>query len=203
MPDEPTQQTYRTQIALFDELRGERVLVRPYQLDDAEAMRAAVDESREHVRPWLPFADAHQTVAEARDWIAHGMADWLLRENFAMSIWELASGRYLGGIGLHIRDWAIGYFEIGYWLRASAEGHGYLTEAARLLIPFAARGLRANRLEIRCDAPNVRSAAVAERLGFTREAELRNNLRAPDGSPRTTLVYGLIPADPAWPRTEE
>ncbi len=199
MPDEPTQPTYRTQIPLFDELRGERALVRPYRLADAEAMRAAVDESREHVRPWLPFADAHQTVEESRDWIAHKMADWLLRDDFGMSVWELASGRYLGGIGLHPRDWSIRYFEIGYWLRASAEGHGYITEAARLLVNFAARGLAANRLEIRCNARNARSAAVAERLGFLREAELRNNMRAPDGALRTTLVYGLIPGDPAWP----
>ncbi len=203
MPDEPTQQTYRTLIPLFDELRGERVLVRPYRLEDAEALRAAVDESREHLRPWLPFADAHQTIEESRDWIAHRMADWLLRGDFGMTIWELASGRYLGGIGLHPRDWTIRYFEIGFWLRASAEGHGYVTEAARLVIDFAARGLGANRLEIRCDARNTRSAAVAERLGFTREAELRNNMRAPDGSLRTTLVYGLTPADPAWPRTRE
>jgi RimJ/RimL family protein N-acetyltransferase len=199
MRDEPPQQTYRTLIPLFDELRGERELVRPYRLEDAEALRAAVDESREHVRPWLPFADAHQSVEESHDWIAHTMADWLLRENFSMSIWERASGRYLGGIGLHPRDWTIRSFEIGYWLRASAEGHGYITEAAQLVVDFAARELQANRLEIRCNARNARSAAAAERLGFIREAELRNNMRAPDGSLRTTLVYGLIPADPAWP----
>jgi ribosomal-protein-serine acetyltransferase len=203
MPVEPPQQTYRTMIPLFDELRGEHVLVRPYRLEDAEALRAAVDESREHVRPWLPFADAHQTVEESRDWIAHQMADWLLRDDFGVSIWERASGRYLGGIGLHPRDWTIRYFEIGYWLRASAEGHGYISEATRMVIAFAARGLGANRLEIRCDARNARSAAVAERLGFTCEAELRNNMRAPDGTLRTTLIYGLIPADPAWPRTGE
>jgi len=195
--------TYRTLIPLPDELRGERVLVRPYRLEDAEALRAAVDESRKHVRPWLPFADAHRTVEESRDWIARQMAGWLLREDFAMSVWEIASGRYLGGVGLHARDWDIRYFEIGYWLRASAEGHGYISEAVRLVMALAANDLAANRLEIRCDARNARSAAVAERLGFAREAELRNNLRAPDGSPRTTLIFGLIPTDPAWTAATE
>jgi RimJ/RimL family protein N-acetyltransferase len=169
-------------------------------VEDAEALQAAVAESREHVRPWLPFADAHQTIDETRDWILHKMADWLLREDLGgMGIWEIATGRYLGGIGVHIRDWAIGYFEIGYWLRASAPGHGYMSDAARLVIEFAARHLGASRLEIRCDARNARSAAVAQRLGFVREAELRNNMRATDGTLRTTLVFGLIPADAAWP----
>jgi RimJ/RimL family protein N-acetyltransferase len=203
MPGESTQPTYRTAIPLFDDLRGERVVVRPYRLEDAEALRAAVDESREHVRPWLPFADAHRTVEESRDWIAHNIAHWLLREDFGMSIWERSTGRFLGGIGLHPRDWTIGYFEIGYWLRSSAEGRGYISEAARLVMNFAARGLAANRLEIRCDARNARSAAVAERLGFTREAVLRNNMLAPDGSLRSTVVYGLTPEDAAWPRAGE
>jgi ribosomal-protein-serine acetyltransferase len=192
--------TPRTLIPLFEELRGERVLVRPFREGDAEALRAAVAESREHVRPWLPFADAHQTVAESRDWIVRGMALWLLREDFRLSLWEIATERFLGGIGLHPRNWDAGYFAIGYWLRQSAQGHGYLAEAARLVIGFAIAGLGANRLEIRCDARNQRSAAVAERLGFVREAHLRSQLRVPDGSLRDTLIYGLTSADTAWPR---
>jgi ribosomal-protein-serine acetyltransferase len=50
----------RTLIPLFEELRGERVLVRPYQESDAQALFEAVAESRDHLRPWLPFADTHQ-----------------------------------------------------------------------------------------------------------------------------------------------
>lgn len=194
MPEE-----YRSQIPLFDELRDPRVVVRPYRSEDAAALREAVEESREHIRPWLPFADAHQTIEESRDWIAHTMAEWLLRENFALGIWEANTARYLGGIGLHPRDWAVRSFEIGYWLRASAEGHGYMSEAARLLVEAAAHLLHANRLAIRCDARNRRSAAVAERLGFVREGELRNHSLAADGTLRTTLVYGLTPDDAAWP----
>jgi len=195
----PSLNHFRTQVKLFDELSGERVLVRPFRVEDAETLQAAVEESREHIRPWLPFADAHQTVEETRDWITHRVAAWLLREDVGTGTFLRADGAFLGGLGLHIRSWEIGFFEIGYWLRASAEGHGYMREAASLLIEFAARDLLASRLEIRCDARNVRSAAVAERLGFTREGHLRNNLSAPTGTIRDTLVFGLIPGDPAWP----
>ena len=84
---------YRTLVPLFESLQGERLRIRPYREADAEALRAAVDESREHVRPWLPFADAHQTVEEARDWIIQGMAKWLLREDMNLGIWETATDR--------------------------------------------------------------------------------------------------------------
>lgn len=186
---------YRTLIPLFEELRGERIIVRPYRESDAQDLFEAVVESRDHLRPWLPFADAHQTVEESRDWIIHQMARWLLREELSMSMWEAASHRYLGGTGLQVHSWDTGYFEIGYWIRASAEGHGYVTEAVRLLTNYAFNALKATRLEIRCDERNVRSASVPQRLGFVLEGCLRNNMTAPDGRLRNTLVFSLIPGE--------
>ncbi len=38
-----------TLLPLFEELRGERVVVRPYRIEDAEALKEAVEESREHL----------------------------------------------------------------------------------------------------------------------------------------------------------
>jgi ribosomal-protein-serine acetyltransferase len=188
---------YRTLIPLFEELCGERIIVRPYRESDALSLFEAVAESRDHLRPWLPFADEHQTVEESRDWIIHQEANWLLREDLIVGIWEAATNRYLGGSGLHPHDWETRYFEIGYWLRASAAGQGYITEAVQLLTDYAFTQLSATRVEIRCDERNVRSAAVAQRLGFVQEARLRNHLIAPDSTLRTTLVFALIPTDRA------
>jgi ribosomal-protein-serine acetyltransferase len=187
--------TYRTLIPLFKELRSERITIRPYRESDAQAIFEAVAESRDHVRPWLPFADEHQTVEESRDWIIHTMAQWLLREDLAIGIWETATDRFLGGTGIHPHNWDTGYFEIGYWIRASAAGHGYVTEAVRLLANYIFDTLKATRLEIRCDELNVRSAAIPQRLGFVQEGRLRNNATTPDGSLRSTLVFSLIPGE--------
>ena len=187
--------TYRTFMPMFEELRGERVVVRPYCESDAQSVYEAIGESRDHLRPWMPFADAHQTVEESRDWLIHVMAKWLLRKDFVVGIWDAASDRYLGSSGLHPRDWEIRHFEIGYWVRSSAEGHGYITETVQLLTDYAFNTLQANRVQIRCDEKNARSAAVARRLGFVQEALLRNHDAAPDGSLRNTLVFSLIPTD--------
>jgi RimJ/RimL family protein N-acetyltransferase len=187
--------TFRTLIPLFEELRGERVVVRPYRESDAQALFEAMEESREHLRPWLPFADEHQTVEEARDWIIHEMAQWLLRERLIMSLWDKETNRYLGGTGLHPLNWEIGKFEIGYWLRASASGHGYMTEAVKLLTDYAFTHLAANRVQIRCDERNSRSAAIPRRLGFVQEARLRHDQPAPDGSLRTTLLFAQVISD--------
>jgi ribosomal-protein-serine acetyltransferase len=186
---------YRTLIPLFDELQSERLIVRPYHEDDAQALFEAVAESRDHIRPWLPFADTHQSVEESRDWIIRQKAEWLTREDLVLSIWEKATSRFLGGTGIHPKIWEHRCFEIGYWLRVTAPGHGYMTEAVQLLTNYAFTSLAANRVEIRCDERNDRSAAIPRRLGFVQEARLRNHLVAPDGTLRTTLIFALIPSD--------
>ena len=190
---------YLTLMPLFETLEGERVVVRPYQEEDAEALFAAVEESREHLRPWMEWEAFHLTIDESREFIARSRASWILRENMNVGIWRREDGRYLGGSGLHVHSWDTRSFEIGYWLRTTAEGHGYMSETVRLLTDFAFTHLDAVRVEIRCDARNARSAGVAERLGFVREAQLRNHELASDGSLRDTLIFSLIPSDPRWP----
>ncbi len=191
--------TTRILTPLFEELRGERVLVRPYREDDAAALYEAVAESREHIRPWLPFADEHQTVEESLAVIRHFISNWLVREEMTVALFDAQTGQYAGGSGLHPRNWEIGFFEIGYWVRKSAEGKGYISEAVKLLTDYAFASLQANRVMIRCDARNNRSAAVPRRLGFVEEALLRNDSIATDGTIRSTLVFSLTPDDPRWP----
>ena len=182
---------------MFDKLRGQHVLVRPYRETDAEDLFQAIVESRDSLLPWLPFAAGYQQVEEAREFVNRCMARWRLREDFPVGIWDADGGRFLGSSGLHPRSWNIPEFEIGYWRRRDAAGHGYVTEAVRLLSEYAIAALGARRVFIRCDARNTRSAAVAERAGFTFEGRLRQDSIAYDGVFSDTLIYALTADDPA------
>ncbi len=118
---------------MFETLHTERLVLRPYHLDDAEARWQAIEESRDHLRRYEPEQAAScRSVAESQVWIIRANADWLVRKRFAIGIWTQVTNQYLGGIGLRPRegdDWSVPAFELGYWVRASAQGHGYVTEA--------------------------------------------------------------------------
>ena len=189
-----------TLIPLPDALRSERLVLRPLRPDDAEPLFAAVDESRAHLRPWLPWVDSHASVDDARDYCARCAANWLLRTDLTVGVFEAADGRYLGGAGLHDPDWELRAFEVGYWLRASALGRGYVTEAVRLLVDLAFGPLGARRVRLRCDARNGASRRVAERVGFVLEGRLRNAFLDQDGEPADDLLFALVPEDHARPR---
>jgi RimJ/RimL family protein N-acetyltransferase len=180
---------------LPQEVLGDRVLLRPYRAGDGEAVWSAVEESRELLRPWMPWVDHHRTPADSEAFVRRMHARWILREDLVVGIWLRETGEYVGSSGLHPIDWDVPSFEVGYWLRASAQGRGYATETTRVLIGLAFETLGAHRLFLRCDERNERSAAVARRLGFTPEGTRRLDSRSPSGELRNTLVFSMIPEE--------
>ena len=179
---------------LRDGLRGPRVLVRLWTDSDAEALFAAIDRARDHLKPWMEWVDRHQDVADTRDYITRTLLDFTRRESMALGIFDRADNRtVLGSTGFHDIDWTVASLEIGYWIVPEAEGRGYVTEAVALLTDFALREFGANRLAIRCDPRNERSRRVAERLGYRFEGQLRNASRTPQGTLRDSLVFSMIP----------
>jgi len=182
-------------IDLPEELAGERVVLRPLREADAGELYAAVQESIPRLKAWMPWYDQHGSVEDSLAYIRRTRADRMVRESFDNGIFSASDGSYLGNCGLHPRNWAIRSFEIGYWIRTSAEGHGYVSEATRLLTRFAFDELDGRRVMIRCDSRNERSKAVAERLGYMYEGCLRNAEPDPEGIPRDALIYAMIPKD--------
>lgn len=126
----------------------------------------------EELRPWLPFAENIPTLEESEASVRKARLQFLERSDLMLHLRDKATDEFVGSSGLHRMDWNARSFEIGYWVRTSRSGKGLVTEAVRGIEQFAIVHLQANRLEIRCDARNVRSASVAKRLGYTQEGIL-------------------------------
>lgn len=174
---------------------GERILLRSWLPGDGVALFEAIEESREHILPWLPWGPWHDQVetteTRVREWNAH----YQLRDDMAIAILNRDQSRILGGTGLHRIDWHNRSFEIGYWIRQSEHGKGYVTEAVKLLTDFAFDHLEANRVFIRCATTNVRSNAVPKRLGFIHEGTTRQSIKDTEGVIHDVEVYSLIKSD--------
>ena len=122
------------------------------------------------------------------------MAKWIIREDLPLHAYLKGTSTFVMGSGLHRMDWQSGKFEIGYWVRTKYVGQGFVTEAVNGITAFAFKHLHANRVEIRCDAQNIRSAAVAKRCGFLLEGILRHDSLDVSGELRSTLIFSKISA---------
>jgi RimJ/RimL family protein N-acetyltransferase len=145
----------------------DRLVIRCWDPADAPLLKEAVDSSLEHLRPWMPWAAAEPTTLEQKADLLRTFADQFTRDEDAVyGIFDATEERVLGGTGFHPRI-AANAREIGYWIRADAIGRGLASESTAALtrVGFEVEGLR--RIEIHCDAANVRSAAIPRKLGYT------------------------------------
>lgn len=160
-----------------DQIETPRLLLRSPLPGDGEPLRQAVLESQEELKPWMPWAVEIPSAEDYEVRVREGRLKFLAREDLWLMLVYKDNGRLIGGSGLHRINWEVPKFEIGYWLHTAYTGQGLVTEAVMAITKFAFTTLAAQRLEIRCDALNTRSIAVARRAGFTLEATLHHDGR--------------------------
>jgi RimJ/RimL family protein N-acetyltransferase len=179
-----------------ERIETERMILRCPQPGDGAVVNAAIRESLDALRPFMPWAQSAPGLDESELVCRRAQARFRLREDLVLSMFERAAdgseGRYIGGCGLHRILWDVRRFEIGYWCRSSSAGQGFVTEAVRGLNRMAFDQLGARRVELRMDGNNERSRRVAERAGFTFEGVLRGDSLTPQGDVRDTRVYARV-----------
>ncbi|WP_295829150.1 GNAT family protein [uncultured Microbacterium sp.] len=174
------------------EVTRDRVRLRPFEESDLEAMAAYRGDAE--VCRFLPFEP--QTPDDIRGRIGHLFGGTTLEgERGGVVLVIETDGAVIGDLVLFHLDPEAGSAEIGWVLSPAASGRGLATEAVRALIDtaFDVYGLR--RLVAQIDADNVRSAALAERLGMRREAHFVENAWF-KGRWSDLLVYAVL--DREW-----
>jgi ribosomal-protein-serine acetyltransferase len=144
--------------------------LRPCDHRDAAELYAIVDRNRAHLRPWMTWIDTTNDVEDTRKFITRSLEQHARNEGFHCGIWH--DGRIVGVVGLVYLNWDHRRAEVGYWLAEDAQGLGIMTRACRRVVDHLF-DLGVNRVEIRCGGENLRSRAVAERLGFKLEGLIR------------------------------
>jgi RimJ/RimL family protein N-acetyltransferase len=175
-----------------ESFESKRLLIRAPLWDDGVMVNEAIIESIEELQPWMPWARNIPKMEETEINIRRSRLHFLDRTDLRLLLILKETGQLIGSSGLHRIDWQSRKFEIGYWVRTSYGNQGYITEAVEAITNYAVQELHANRIEIRCDGRNSRSARVAERQGFTLEGILRNDMCDVDGSLRNTMVFSKV-----------
>ncbi len=180
---------------LPEQIATARLTLRPPRAGDGAKINAAIVESAKELAKWMPWARPTPAVRDTELWVRNSAVKYLARQDLNFSLYLKGTDTFIGSCGVPRMNWDVPMFEIGYWLRASQCGKGYMAEAVEAVKRFAIEHLKARRIEIRCDDRNVRSYRVAERAGFTLEGVLRSDARCTMDAAklRDTRVYAFIP----------
>jgi RimJ/RimL family protein N-acetyltransferase len=171
------------------EFTTERLRVRCPLPGDGAMVNEAIRESQDELKVWEAYFVNLPSVEESEERARRAHAKFLLREDLRLYMFRKSSGRFVGSAGLHRINWDVGRFEISYWIRTSESGQGLVTEAVNGIVHWASDHLHARRIEIRCNARNLRRRKVAERAGFHLEAVLRQDEPDVEGLPSDSPIY--------------
>ena len=116
------------------------VVLRRHEAGDIDALHEAIEASRDHLRPYMLWAD--QDRATTATFMSKAIDGWQSGDDYGYLITSpgapVEDDRVVGACGLHRRG-PPGSIEIGYWLRADAVGRGVMTAAVKALTSAVAR----------------------------------------------------------------
>lgn len=166
------------------EILTPRLLIRRFRDSDLDALLAyRNDPEVARYQGWnIPYSreSALEFLAEMKD-KQPTPGEWLqlaleLR-NRPLSLGARAEGEgIIGDLAFHLMKSDSRQAYLGYSLSRAHWGQGYAGEAVRALLGYLFRERDLHRIVAECDAENIASQKLLERLGFRREAHLVENV---------------------------
>ncbi|HVF21133.1 MAG TPA: GNAT family N-acetyltransferase [Mycobacteriales bacterium] len=150
------------------ELDTPRLLLRQWRDDDVEPL-AEIYADPEVERQLVPT-----TLEQTRDQVARAREDWAAGRPMWWAVEELATGRFIGRIGLSIASaWELedSPVEVGWTLARDVWGRGYATEGAAASIAAGFDHLDVDHVISFTRPTNAASRRVMDKLGLTFRGE--------------------------------
>jgi len=174
------------------ELRNADYLLRLPRYSDYRQWYKLRSESRQFLQPWEPsWRSDELTESSYRMRVTRNGQEF--SSGLAVSMLMFKSDvTLLGGITIgYIRRGAAQSCMIGYWMGEVHAGHGHMSAALKLVIPYIFNGLQLHRIEAACIPDNFKSIRLLENAGFQREGLLREYLKI-NGEWRDHVMFSLI-----------
>lgn len=166
--------------------------LRTVEPDDAVQLYLLIERNHRHFERYLPSLLTIDSLEAAREYIRDSQHMASLDTQVEYLVFY--KGELSGAVRLNFFEPHNHKISIGYYLDFAKQGKGIIGQAVSSVIVFCFDMLDMNRIELRVDTTNKRSIAVAERLGFTREGELKQ-AEYLHGEYVDHFVYALLKKD--------
>lgn len=93
----------------------------------------------------------------------------------AFAIQHIGDAKMIGEVSINLLPKARSKGEIGWSLHPKYQGHGYATEAAKVLLTYGFEHRKLHRITSICDTRNTASFRLMKRLGMRREGHLKQS----------------------------
>lgn len=177
-----------------------RLMLRPFRRRDVAALHEAIDVSLADLQPWLPWVEGYDKGVAQR-FVRESVAAWAERRAYDFTVRSIDDpNRHLGNVSVWHTSTQNRIGEVGYWIRSDETGKGYGAEATTRAVQIGFEELDLHKVQLRIAVGNERSEHIAQRLDFTFEGTLRDEVKVGDEWLDHT-VWSLL-ADEWWTMRE-
>jgi ribosomal-protein-serine acetyltransferase len=166
--------------------------LRILELRHAPEFLAFVDENREYLGRWLQWGTDITTLEHAQAFLQRGVTRFAEDGLPWTGIWH--RGEMAGGLLFFPINHGIASTDVGYWLGEKFAGAGLMTRSLTVALDHAFGVIGVNRIGLEAEVDNVRSRAVAERLGFQLEG-IRRQVWKIRGELIDNAAYSLLASE--------
>lgn len=181
-------------IDLPEVIETSRLLLKmPQAGHGANLYEAIIDGYDDYVK-WLGWSPSIPTPEAIEEDCRKHHADFITRDFIRYIIVEKATNRTIGRCAFPSFQtiWPIPQFGISYFIRNNARNKGFASEAAHALTILAFRTLGAKKVEIYCDAENIASQKIPQKLGFSLEYSQKGGWPRPDNQLADLLTFSIF-----------
>lgn len=181
-------------------LESPRLLLRPLQSGDAEALTALLQDPT--IAQWTNSIPWPYSIDDARSFIASRTQADERGESFVWAMCIKETSQLAGTIGFHDLHLDRGRAELGYWIGESFRGRGYTTEAAKRVLSWAFETAGFDRIQATYMPGNEASSAVMRKIGMQPEGLLRG-YGFKNGEHLDLHLQAVLRGDSTWMTTEQ
>lgn len=164
-------------------LEGDKVELRTIEEEDIEFLRNNINklEVRTHLTNYKPV-----NLEQEKEFFNE-----VISSDDGVHLAICNEGEMVGIISLEENEKEIRVAEIGIWIDPEHRGNGYGTESAEIITEYGFNELNYHRIMARAHGENKGSQRIWEKLGFTKEGELREQVYR-EGDFTDAYLYGIL-----------
>jgi N-acetyltransferase len=171
-------------------LENERVLLRPMQRDDEDALKSFSENEPDIWKYGLITAAGKENL---HNYVEAAVMNREEKKEYPFIVFDKKTNAFAGSTRFYDIQPAYGYAQLGYtWYGKDFQRTGLNRHCKLLLLTFVFEVWQLERLEFRAHAKNERSIQAMKDIGCVVEGILRSQMPTVDGSRRDSIVLSIL-----------
>ena len=137
------------------------------RLAHSKAVYELVNQQRQHLHPYVPFATTVQNEDDVKKFIKNIQITNQSKRSLVTYLFY--KEELVGSVGFVNINPKHASAELGYWLSKDLQGKGIVSSSCKKLIAYGFKHMDLHRISMKIIPSNEKSLRIAERLGFQKE----------------------------------